>query len=395
MAFKKKMTLENSEVHDLVKNYDEVVLVLQGGGALGSYQAGVFEGLFESNIEPDWITGISIGALNTAIIAGNRPEDRLKSMKGFWHKICKTNSLPLNLSFLSPYINGLNINFRKFVSAFSATRTIFEGQNGFFTPRRPLPLPFINSVSPDEISYYKINELKETLLEFVNFDLINSKKIRVSVGAVNVKTGNFVYFDNTKEELKPEHFMASGALPPGFPAVEINGEYYWDGGLVSNTPLTEILEAKEKKDRLIFQIDLWSARGRLPENFYDVEERTKDIQYSSKTRMVTDMMEKRHERRKMIKELIKLIPEKDKKNNHWCQSAENLIEDGVTNIIQMIYRDKSFEGHYKDYEFSYATMHEHWSSGLTDIRETLKNKMWFTKPDSERGFITHDIHRGN
>ena len=187
---------ESLSLHDLSSKYEEVVLVLQGGGALGSYQAGVFEGLLENGIEPDWIAGISIGALNTAIIAGNKPDNRVAAIKGFWETICKTNLTPFNLSFLNPFINGLNTHARRAVSGFEASRAIIEGQNGFFTPRFPLPVPYMHQNTPDEISYYKTKNLKDTLLKYADFDLINSGKMRVSVGAVNLKTGNFVYFDN-------------------------------------------------------------------------------------------------------------------------------------------------------------------------------------------------------
>lgn len=380
-------------IHDLSQKYEEIVLVLQGGGALGSYQAGVVESLLESNVEPTWIAGISIGAFNTAIIAGNKPNNRIKALKGFWETICKTNNDNFNLNFLNPFLDTFNLPARRLVSAYEANKGLMKGQNGFFSPRCPLPFPYLHSKTPDEISYYKTDNLKKTLLNFADFDLINKGKIRVSVGAVNIKTGNFVYFDNTREKLRPEHFMASGALPPGFPAVEIDGEYYWDGGIVSNTPLFEVLNNREKTDKLIFQVDLWSSRGSLPENFFDVTERSKDIQFSSRTRMVTDMLQEQQKNKIMIKELLKCIPEELQKNNPWCDKAKETTEDGVINVIQLVYRDKAFEGHCKDFEFSNATMNEHWSSGLTDMRETLKNKNWFKKPSKEKGFITHDIHR--
>jgi NTE family protein len=381
-------------IQSLSKKYDQVAVVLQGGGALGSYQAGVFEGLSESGIEPDWIAGISIGALNTAIIAGNKPENRVKALRDFWDTICQTNSSPFHLDSFNEFVKNMSNNSRKVLSGYEALKTMMSGQKGFFNKRFPLPVPFIHLNTPDKISYYKTENLKETLLKFADFDMINNGKMRVSVGAVNIKTGNFTYFDNSKIILKPEHFMASGSLPPGFPAVEIDGEYYWDGGLVSNTPLAEILDEKNTKNTLVFQIDLWSSTGRLPENFFDITERTKDIQFSSRTRLVTDMIARRQKNRKIIKELLKHISPNIKKDNVWCKKAEELAQDVVTNIIQLIYKDKSYEGHYKDYEFSRPTMHEHWSSGLTDIRETFKNKSWLDLPSPEKGFVTHDIHRG-
>lgn len=378
---------------EMAQKYERVALVLQGGGALGSYQAGVYEGLWEEEIEPDWIAGISIGALNTAIIAGNKPEDRIKALQGFWNTICKTNTGKSTLGVFNGAIDSMTEDMRKMLGGFEAMRAIIEGQNGFFTPRYPLPMPFLNTTTPDEISYYKTTALKNTLLEYTDFDLINKGKIKVSVGAVNIKTGNFVYFDNSQITLRPEHFIASGSLPPGFPAVEIDGEYYWDGGLVSNTPLSEVLNGDERKDTLVFQVDLWSSRGPLPENFLDISERVKDIQYSSKTRMVTDVMEERMKTRKVLQELLKKIPKEMKEDDKWCAIAEKLSEDSIANIIQLIYKDKAYEGHYKDYEFSLATMHEHWSSGLTDIRETLRDPKYLEVPKQEQGFVKHDVHQ--
>lgn len=387
----KQLETSNVSIKELTNKYERVALVLQGGGALGSYQAGVYEGLAEQEIEPHWIAGISIGALNTAIIAGNLPENRVQALKDFWNTICKTNNSWLSLGLYNNWVQYLSDNARTVLSGFEASRAIIEGQNGFFKPRYLLPVPFLQVQTPDEISYYKTEYLKETLLKYADFDLINNGKTRVSVGAVNIKTGNFVYFDNKKIKLRPEHFMASGALPPGFPAVEIDGEYYWDGGLVSNTPLTEVLNGGKRKNTLVFQVDLWSARGPLPENFLDVSERTKDIQYSSKTRMVTDVMAEHQKTRKMLKELLKHVPE-EAKGDWWIRQAEEMAEDVVANIVQLIYRDKSYEGHYKDYEFSKPTMHEHWSSGLTDIRETFKNPSWLDFPPPEKGFVAHDVH---
>lgn len=378
--------------------YQKVALVLQGGGALGSYQAGVYEGLVEAGIQPNWIAGISIGALNTAIIAGNAPEKRVNALKEFWNTICTPALFPsmnhpfLLGSFFEDFVRQLDDHTRGHLNAFEACRTMIEGQTGFFIPRFPLPLPGFNSFSPNKVSYYDTSMLKATLERLADFDRINSKEMEVSLGAVNIRTGNFTYFDNRKTKLFPEHFMASGALPPGFPAVEIDGEFYWDGGLISNTPLAEILEHNGEHNSLIFQVDLWSARGNLPTNFYDIEERTKDIQYSSRTRFVTNMMEEKHRNALLIKELLDLIPD-NKRDNEWYQKAECVAKEGLINVIHLIYKNKIYDGHYKDYEFSMSTMKEHWESGLNDIRHSTTHKSWFDLPSVEQGFITHDVHR--
>jgi NTE family protein len=268
-----------------------------------------------------------------------------------------------------------------------------QGQPGFFAPRFPLPVAGFEKKSPNAVSYYDTAALKATLLEFADFDRINDGDIRVSVGAVNVRTGNLAYFDNTKMRLEPEHFMASGALPPGFPAVEIDGEYYWDGGLVSNTPLTEVLRDPQHKDTLIFQVDLWSASGKAPGDFLDVTERTKDIQYSSRTRAVTNMIMDRQRHARLIKELLAYVPPEVLDTNPLLQVAQEAADGSAINVVHLIYRNKPYEGHYKDYEFSIDTMQEHWRSGLEDIVDSFSHVDWFDVPSREQGIVTHDVHR--
>lgn len=373
--------------------YDEIGLVLQGGGALGSYQAGVYEGLAEVGVEPTWISGISIGALNTAIIAGNAPGDRVEALRGFWNTICQPADMFGHVGALVPTVFGLPDVARKWSSMWAATRALTEGQKGFFAPRVPVPIAGLAKKQPNQVSFYDTAALRETLLRYANFDRINDGDVRVSVGAVNVRTGNLVYFDNTKMRLAPEHFMASGALPPGFPAVEIEGEYYWDGGLVSNTPLTEIISESQHKDALVFQVDLWSARGTLPGDLLDVAERAKDIQYSSRTRAITAFVSQNQKHAQLIKELLEHIPEKVRRTHPLMKEAQKAADGGVVNIVHLIYKDKFFEGHYKDYEFSNDTMGEHWTSGLEDIRRSFRNPQWFEIPSRDLGCVTHDVHR--
>ncbi|WP_427308476.1 DUF3734 domain-containing protein [Cupriavidus sp. H39] len=375
--------------------YDELGLVLQGGGALGSYQAGVYEGLSQAGIHPTWVSGISIGALNTAIIAGNAPEDRVEALREFW----KTISLPPDLIGQSgawvPAMFGFWDIARRWSSVWAASRALVEGQQGFFLPRSPLHsfgAPG-STPTPSQLSFYDTSALRATLLKYADFDRINDGNTRVSIGAVNVRTGNLVYFDNTKMRLEPEHFMASGALPPGFPAVEINGEFYWDGGLVSNTPLTEILRESQHKDTLIFQVDLWSASGALPGNFLDVSGRTKDIQYSSRTRSVTASMEGRQKQARLIKELLEHVPKAVRETHPLMREAQRIADGSAVNVVHLIYRNKFFEGHYKDFEFSADTMGEHWISGLDDICDSLARPECLAIPSHDIGFVTHDVHR--
>ncbi|MGD9656269.1 MAG: patatin-like phospholipase family protein, partial [Methylocystis sp.] len=258
---------------------DQIALVLQGGGALGAYQAGVFEALHEAGVEPDWVSGVSIGAINSSIIAGNPPERRVQRLRAFWERITDRK-----IWFHTPDGDV----FRKMRNTYSAYLTHSLGQPGFFSPRQVNPwLSFAGA--KDALSYYDTQPLRETLLELVDFDLINSRRTRFSVGAVNVRTGNFLYFDNHDMIVGPEHVMASGALPPAFPMVQIGTDYFWDGGIVSNTPLQHILEYDTENNTMIFQVDLFSSRGALPRDIQDVMSRQKDITYASRTRYNTDV----------------------------------------------------------------------------------------------------------
>ncbi|PZR39619.1 DUF3734 domain-containing protein [Paraburkholderia fungorum] len=372
-------------------NYETVALMLQGGGALGAYQAGVFQGLYEAGIEPNWLAGISIGALNTAIIAGNPPEKRVERLLQFWETICQPAFGPPLPAFIEHALFNSSEAVRKAFTATQAMGAIVEGQKGFFVPRFPPPLPTVSG-PPQLASYYDTTPLKATLEALCDFDRINSGEMRVSVGAVNCGTGNFAYFDNRHTKLRPEHFMASGALPPGFAAVEIDGQYYWDGGLMSNTPLYEVIQTTPRRDTLAFQVDLWSAIGPVPDNITDVQGRMKDIQYSSRTRLVTDMLQRSQRFRHVLREMLDRVPS-DQRDDPWCKLAEDLSCSKRYNVIHLIYRQKEYEGHFKDFQFGLSTMREHWSSGLEDIRHSLAQPDWLDMPDNDAGFVTHDIHR--
>lgn len=372
--------------------YETIALVLQGGGALGAYQAGVFQGLSEAGIEPNRMSGISIGALNIAIIAGNPPEKRVDRLTEFWETICQPNTgLPTN-PFFEQSLFSLNDTMRLTMSAIHATSAIVAGQKGFFRPRMPPPA-MVTSGPTAAASYYDTSALKHTLESLCDFDRINSGHLRVSVGAVNVRTGNFAYFDNSKTRLEPKHFMASGALPPAFPAVEIDGDYYWDGGLVSNTPLSYILDSRPLEDTLTFQVDLWRAHGQNPTNMSEVSDRVKEIRYSSRTRLITEEMRHHQYLRHMLAHILDKIPAEQRASDPYCQVAEDLACSKRYNVIHLIYRDKPYEQHYKDYQFGLSTMRDHWASGLADIRETLNHPDYLSMPDSQSGFVTHDIHR--
>jgi len=371
--------------------YETIALVLQGGGALGSYQAGVYEGLHEAGIQPNWYAGISIGSINAAIMAGNAPEQRVPRLKEFWETVCRSAFLPdASLEERLTAIAGTGPT-RAAISALAAGRALLGGQDGFFTPRVPPPFlwPFGGIAAT---SFYDTTPLKQTLERLVDFDRINARETRLSVGAVDIETGNFAYFDNAAMKIEPEHIMASGALPPGFPAVEIEGRYYWDGGLVSNTPLTEVLGHTPRRDTIAFQVDLWSADGPHPQNLLDVAEREKDIRYSSRTRMATDAAINVQRLRRALKRVLDCMPPEVAAANPDIANLRDLSCSKVYNIVHLIYRNKQYEAQHKDYEFSLPTMREHWEAGLADIRRTLKRSEWLERPRG-LGVVTHDVHR--
>jgi len=372
-------------------DYETIALVLQGGGALGAYQAGVFQGLHEAGIVPTWLAGISIGALNTAILAGNPPEKRVERLREFWDTICQPNIGMGVPPMFDNDIFGVTDFVRGAMNSFSAGNTMVGGQAGFFHPRFPPPM-WSHSGSPNTASYYTTHPLKETLERLCDFDRINSGELRVSVGAVNIRTGNLTYFDNREIELRAEHFMASGALPPAFPAIEIDGEHYWDGGLVSNTPLAYVLESRPLEDTLAFQVDLWSAKGLAPTNLEEVADREKEIRYSSRTRLVTDQLRRAQNFRRLLQRMLDDIPEDVRNKAPYCKTARELACSKRYNVIHLIYQNKPYESHYKDFEFSQASMQDHWHSGLEDIQRTLKTPHYLAMPDNESGFVTHDVH---
>lgn len=380
-------------IQQIEKDYEIRALVLQGGGALGAYQAGVYEGLAETNIDITCFAGISIGALNVAILAGNPKEKRVAKLHEFWNTICQPYFGTAPNPLLEQSLYQINDWTKQFIGAYNAASAIMLGQKGFFRPK--LPNLFGESSDTETgVGHYDTSPLKETLERLCDFDLINDSKLHhVTVGAVNVRTGNITYFDNRKITLTPEHFMASGALPPAFPAVEIDGEYYWDGGLVSNTPLTKVLEQQRNHDTLVFQVDLWSARGPVPKSLDEIGDRIQDIRYSSRTRFVTDEMRADRRAQRLMRKILDQVPEEIRNSEEFCKQAEGLACSKVSNIIHLIYRDKSYEQHFRDFQFGLSTMREHWACGLHDIHNTLAHQAYFDKPDNASGFVTHDVHR--
>ena len=338
---------------------DEVALVLQGGGALGSYQAGIYEALLEAGIVIDHVAGISIGAVNAAIIAGNPPELRVERLRRFWTMLS---------GMLPSFPIWQTDDAREWLHEWSAGMVATFGVPGFFRPRMVPPMLAVPG-TPGALSFYDTTPLRQTLDELIDWDLLNDGPVRVSVGAVDVDSGNFRYFDTATERLDARHIMASGALPPGLPPVEIDGRCYWDGGLVSNTPLSHVLDT-QVADMLVFQVDLFPAANEHPRTIMDVSARAKEIQFSSRTRQVSDMMIRQHAERERIRRVLdKLPPALADDADVIALKAASLHH--ATNVVQLIYRANAWEGGSRDYEFSERTTREHWAAGRAAVADTM------------------------
>jgi NTE family protein len=373
--------------------FDRVVLLLQGGGALGAYQAGVYEALAETGLHPDWVVGISIGAINAAIIAGNAPERRVDRLRKFWEEITAP-VMGFDANVVGLFGRGEAV--RALANQASAVKVVCAGTPGFFRPRIPNPW-FHPPGTIEATSYYDTRPLRATLERFVDFDRLNSDNhdTGLSLGAVNVPSGNLVYFDTGTQVIGPEHVMASGALPPGFPAVEIEGEHYWDGGLVSNTPLQWLVTntrvtGQRLPNALVFQVDLWSARGEFPRNLAEVATRQKEIQYSSRTRAFTDFVKKLHKVEHAVATLLDQLPEEFKQSEE-AKFLASIAQRHAYNLVHLIYRPRGYEGDSKDYEFSPLSMAEHWRSGYDDAMRTLRHPEVLERAGNREEFTIFDF----
>lgn len=353
-------------------------LVLQGGGALGAYQAGVYEALIESDNKLDWVAGVSIGAINAALIAGNAPAQRVARLSEFWQQVSSGPAQNIPTSWVD----------RAWLNQWSAASAALVGIPGFFQPRAEPAL--LLGGSAHVLSYYDPEPLKATLERLVDFDRINRQEVRLSVGAVNVRCGNSVYFDNKTHTIGVEHIMASAALPPGFPPVQIDGQHYWDGGILSNTPLQYVLDAVPRTERLVvLQVDLFSARGPLPTTISEVIERQKDIGYSSRTRVNTSALAANVNLQQAVADLIKKLPARLRSDPAVATLREHLTHQPI-DIVHLIYRDKPYELDSKDYEFSRAMVKEHWEAGARDMRNTVAHPEWLQRA-TENGITTFDL----
>jgi len=357
------------------------ILVLQGGGALGAYQAGVFEALSQASRQPTWVAGISIGAINAALICGNAPRQRVARLREFWEGVSAACPMLAWPSSAAP---------REALNEASAARGLLFGVPGFFAPRVPAA-PWQPRGTLEAISFYDTAPLRRTLECLVDFDRINDGPVRLAVGAVNVRSGNFEYFDSARQRLDVRHIMASGALPPGFAPVEIDGEHYWDGGLVSNTPLQYVLDQPGGGRRVVFQVDLFPARGELPTTLAESTEREKDIRFSSRTRLNTTQSLERERLAHAARRLLDKLPASLRSDPDALALAARLRGDGAVDVVHLIYRSKHYETHAKDYEFSRLSMVEHWDAGHAAMGYTLRDPRWLQRKRDAPGVHVFDL----
>jgi NTE family protein len=357
------------------------ILVLQGGGALGAYQAGVYEALAEAGFMPDWVAGISIGAINGAIIAGNPPEDRVIRLKQFWEKVSSglQGTIPAFEDYLRPFFNETSANL---AASF--------GVPGFFAPRFPSSY-FQPKGSLEAISLYDTSPLAGTLKELVNFDYLKDSGPRLSVGAVDIVSGNFEYFDTAKRKLGVKHIMASGALPPAFAPVEIDNHHYWDGGIVSNTPIDYVMEYDgARQDMCIFQVDVFRAKGKMPKTLGEVSEREKDIRFSSRTRFNSDHIQKMQDMSNAAARLAKKLPP-DLRDDPDAMLLREWGNPARVTLAHLIRRDTGIDTGSKDYEFSRLSVEEHWATGRENAQRGLRSKAWKERDKSARGVQVFDL----
>lgn len=353
----------------------QVALVLQGGGALGAYQAGVYQGLSEAAIEPDWVIGTSIGAINAALIAGNRPGERLKQMHGFWSRIRRK---PLWSDMWMSAFGRLSANLG----------TVMQGVPGFFEPN---PTAFLGIHSPlgaGHAAYYTTEPLRQTLSEFIDLDYLNSGATRLTVGAVNARTGEMRYFDSRQMPLTISHVMASGALPPAFPAVEIDGELYWDGGVYSNTPIEVVFDDNPRRNGLIFSVNMWQPKGDAPETIWQVMSRQKDIQYSSRGLSHVARQQQIHRLRHVIRELAKRLPAD--------QASDPMVRElaaygcGTTmHLVRLLAPRLDNEDHTKDIDFTAEGIDARWQAGYAFIKQVVERRPWECEVDPLTGIMIH------
>jgi NTE family protein len=359
-----------------------IVLVLQGGGALGAYQAGVYQALHEHDLVPDWIVGTSIGAINAALIAGNEQANRLQRVKAFWDRVSHADAFDMNL--VSDELRRSNIWF-------STVDTVLRGAPGFFSPRMFSGFSLGMQVAPEEASFYDTTPLKETLEELVDFDYLNAEGgMRLTVNAVNVRTGELAHFDSHNGDLDSDHVRASGSLPPAFPPVRIGGELYWDGGLYSNTPLESVLNELPSGDTLCFMVDLWSAEGPEPVTMDEVSTRQKDVTFASRSKRHIDDYIQTHTMQSKLRQMYARMPE----GSRTAQDEQDLLAlgcDSTLHIVRLPYAGRDWHMAAKDVNFSKGSIEWRWNQGYRDAMRALTHAGWRQMVSEDTSVVVHEL----
>ena len=363
-----------------MKALGQTVLVLQGGGALGAYQVGVYEALAEAGVEPDWVVGTSIGAINAGLIAGSPKGERVDRLCEFWKRV---QHGPAFSQFLPAWMAAAA---RNAVAVSTGVPSFFQPQPAaFLSPHLPL--------GTDDAGYYTTRPLMETLEELIDFDQLNSGDVRLTVGASNVRTSEMVYFDSRDMEIDARHILASGALPPAFPAVRIDGELYWDGGILSNTPVEVVFDDNPRRDSLVFAVHIWNPHGPEPETIWEVMNRQKDVQYSSRAVSHIQRQRQIHRMRHIIAELSKLVPEDQRSNNMFADLKSYGCLTRM-HVVRLLAPALDYEDHSKDIDFSAHGIRRRREAGYKDTMETLEKAPWRNPVDELEGFILHEAKGG-
>ena len=363
------------------ERFGRVVLVLQGGGALGAYQGGVFQALAEAGIAPDWVIGTSIGAINAALIAGNLPERRLERLTEFWSDIRQTGLAGLMGS--TPFVGA----------ALGTAATVASGLPGFFEPNPAAWLGANWPLGPETAGYYNCAPLLRTLGRLVDVDVLNAGGMRLTVGAANVRTGQMRYFDSRHERLSLVHVLASGALPPAFPAVRIDGELYWDGGVLSNTPVEAVFDDNPRRSGLVFSVHVWNPQGAEPDTLAKVLSREKDLRYASRTTAHIERQRQLHKLRHVVAELARLLP--DDVRAH--PEVKVLTGYGCVtrmHVVRLLAPPLYGEDHSKDVDFTASGIRQRWQAGYRDTVRVLEQAPWTGAFDPLEGFVLHDSASG-
>jgi NTE family protein len=358
-----------------------VVLVLQGGGALGAYQAGVYEALHEHGLAPDWIVGTSIGAVNAALIAGNPHAQRLQRLRSFWERVAHPDGV--DMAAITDVQRRAQIHV-------NTADTVMRGVPGFFAPRWLSGFALGLAVEPEKASFYDTEPLDGTLRELVDFDYLNGGgHIRITINAVNVTSGKFTHFDTHHMRLGPEHVRASGSLPPGFAPVRIDGELFWDGGLYSNTPLESVLDELPQGDTLCFMVDLWSAAGFAPVTYDEVRTRQKDVTYASRTERQLGDYRRAHRLQCRLRDMYERLPLEERREDD--ERAMATLGCGcVLHIVRLRYAGRDWHMASKDINFSRGSIEWRWRLGYTDAQRALAHAGWLQGVAAGEGVVVHD-----